>query len=54
MRSLYYHLIDYKEVHPIRFFVILMGIIVLFILLVYVLNKILSKYKNATNKKNIL
>ena len=51
MRNIYYHVIDYKVTHPISFWVILMGLIVLFVLLAYALRKILSKYKNESEIK---
>tara|TARA_B100001758_G_scaffold242940_1_gene251971 strand:- start:1387 stop:2238 length:852 start_codon:yes stop_codon:yes gene_type:complete len=46
MRDVYYELIDYKEVQPIGFWVILIGLIVLFVLFAYV-------FKNIQNGKAI-
>jgi GH25 family lysozyme M1 (1,4-beta-N-acetylmuramidase) len=46
MRNINYQVLDYKEIHPIRFWVILMGLIVLFVLSAFIFNKILSKYKH--------
>lgn len=46
MRHIYYYLIDYKEIHPIRFWVILIGIILLFAILAFIFKIIITKYKN--------
>ena len=51
MRNMYYPVIDYKEIHPVRFWAILMVLIVLFVLFTYILQKILSKYKNESEIK---
>ena len=50
MSNIYYYIIDYIEIHPIRFWAILLGLIVLFILSAYILKKILAKYKNKSIK----
>jgi len=54
MRNIYSYIIDYKEIHPIRFWTILLGIIVLLALSTYILKKIIAKYKNRSKSiKNI-
>lgn len=49
IRSIIYHIIDYKTIHPIRFWAFSLGIILLFTLLIYVINNFLSnKYNNKS------
>ena len=48
MRNIYYQLIDYKEIHPIRFWLILMVLFVLLLLMAYTIKKILVRYKNIS------
>jgi lysozyme len=48
MRSIYYNIIDFKEIHPIRFWILLIGVLLLFIMLVYLLKKGLLKYKKKS------
>ena len=50
MKKLYYYIIDYIDIHPIRYWAILIGLAVLFILSGYILKKILVKYKNKSMK----
>lgn len=47
MRDFYYHILRYKEIHPIRFWIILLVLLLVFISLLY-----LIRYLFLTNKKN--
>lgn len=54
IRSIFFHIIDYKAIHPIRFWVFIIAIIILFSLSTYIINNIvLKKYsnRNTSNQK---
>ncbi len=49
MRNIYYYIIDYKDVHPIRFFFFIIGAIILFAVVTYILSNLNIFNKNKTN-----
>ena len=59
IRKIYYHIIDFKEIHPIRFWVLAFVVFVLCVLAIYFLNKLIIKStsqskKEVTNKGGVL
>lgn len=44
-RTIYNHIVDYKMIHPIRFWVFMIGVIILLALAVYLARRIFKKYR---------
>jgi lysozyme len=56
MKQIYYTIIDYKEVHPVRFWVLIIGVIIFLTGTIYILNRWLKstkKIKTDNPDKNI-
>ncbi len=56
MKQIYYYLIDYKEIHPIRFWIILIMVIVFLAVIWFVINRLLKsnkKIKTSNFEKEI-
>src|SRR5690554_155134 len=51
IRNLFHHLMDYMEIHPLRFWGFIVGFVLLFGLSMYFLNKMFEKFKNKNPKK---
>jgi len=49
MRNIFYRIIDYKEIHPIRFWVIIIGLSLIFLASIYVLRKVIQNKSNSKN-----
>ena len=49
MRNIYYSIINYKDLHPIRFFFFIIGAIILFAVVTYILSNLSIFNKNKTN-----
>jgi len=47
MRNLFYHIIDYKQIHPIQFWAIIIGVLFLFLASIYVIRKGIQKKRNS-------
>lgn len=45
IRNIYHHVLDYKEIHPIRFWVFIIGFALCLMYAIYFLNIIFEKYK---------
>lgn len=45
IKNIYHHLLDYKIIHPIRFWVFAIGLILFLILCVYLVKKIIKRYR---------
>ncbi|NRR91215.1 glycoside hydrolase family 25 protein [Winogradskyella undariae] len=58
MNDVYYYLINYKEIHPLRFWIILVGITLLFIAIIFILYKnflpLITKILNIQKKETIV
>jgi len=58
MNDVYYYLINYKEIHPLRFWIILVGITLLFIAIIFILYKnflpLVTKILNIQKKETIV
>lgn len=51
MKQIYYYIIDYKEIHPIKFWSIIIGVIIFQSVIFYIINRLLkSTRKIKTNK----
>lgn len=48
MRNIYYNIIDYKEIHPIRFWIFILGIIIFLVVLTYIINRLLEHRKKES------
>lgn len=58
MKQIYYYIIDYKEIHPIRFWIIIIGVIIFLSVVFYILNRLLKNTRkintnNIENEKNL-
>ncbi|MGB3343107.1 MAG: hypothetical protein WBA61_04280 [Aequorivita sp.] len=45
LRNIFNHIADYKTIHPIRFWVFTIGIIVLIALSAYLIKKVFKRYR---------
>ena len=48
MRNIYYSIIDYKEIHPIRFWIFILGIIIFLAVLTYIINRLVKHRKKES------
>ena len=47
MRNLLYHIIRYKQIHPIQFWAIMFGVILLFLAFIYMIRKGIQNKRNS-------